>query len=278
VSARAFTDCDSTVDPMYGALQAAAQVKRTLDTAALKAKIVRIEAAVDLTNKTLAESTLTSLRTGYLHLASAVASFQDDVRKDELMKARSHFASIVSRDAATDVAGTSATFSAAQVAALGHLGNFHYFVLRNEEKLACLEAYSCTEKFPALGVQMFPAKLFSQDYQELVNEASSAADKARIEFEMARQARKDHYVDRVLAVAKATGLFAAGVVGGMFNPAFFFGSAIGAKGILEDEFRYSYKPDRPDGAVAAQKILLNAKMLEGVSAEARARRLALEAK
>src|SRR4051794_13600130 len=107
------------MDPVtFAALKTAAQLKRTLDTAALKEKVGRIEAAVDLANKTLAEGTLTNLRAGYLHLATAVAASQDDVRGDELMQARKYFAKISSRDAAIDVAGTSATLSAAQVTAL----------------------------------------------------------------------------------------------------------------------------------------------------------------
>jgi len=264
---------------MFAALKTAAQLKRTLDTAALKEKVGRIEAAVDLANKTLAEGTLTNLRAGYLHLATAVASSQDDVRRDELMQARNYFAKIASRDAAIDVVGTSATLSAAQVTALSHLGNFHYFILRNEEPLALIEAYLCTEKFPALGVQMFPDTLFSQDYQKTISASSEAADKAITELELAqkghRRERRYHFAERALSVTAAAGVIVGGVLASTINPMFLGGAAVKARELLEDGFTPG-APSRPDGADAARKVLGKAEMLERVAAEARSRRLALE--
>lgn len=51
--------------------------------------------------------------------------------------------------------------------ALGHLGNYHYFIPRGQHREALREAYSCTEKFPALGVQVLPEDLFSKPYRFL---------------------------------------------------------------------------------------------------------------
>jgi hypothetical protein len=262
------------------AIKTAAQLKRTLDTAALKKKVGKIEAAVDDANKTLAEGTLTNLRAGYLHLATAVASSQDDVRRDELLQARKYFAKIASRDAAVDVTGTSATLSAAQVAALSHLGNFHYFILRNEERLALIEAYSCTEKFPALGVKMFPATLFSWDFQKKLSASSMAADKATTELETAqkehRRERKYHYAERSLSITAAAGVIVGGVVASAINPMFIGGAAVMARKLLEDGFNTRGAPRRPDGADAALKDLAKVKLLDHIAAEARSRRLALE--
>jgi hypothetical protein len=270
------------VDPSYLAFQAAAQLKRTLDTAALKEKVGRIEAAVELTNKTLAEGTLTNLRAGYLHLASAVASSQDDLRRDELKQARHYFALIESRDEAIDVAGTSATLSAAEVWALSKLGSFHYFIIRGDEKLALLQAYSCTEKFPALGVAMFPPELFSQDYRKAINSADEALNKATTALKMAqedhRREHKIYYAQRAWAVTKAAGLMVGGVAASAVNPTFLGGAAVRAKDIVSDAFAgpFSSMSERPDGAEAARKALQNDQMLKRVASDARSRRLALE--
>lgn len=290
-------------------LKTVSDLKKSLDAAALKKSVRKIEEALTAVQKTLEQDARTHLRAGYEHLACAVASTQKDVRRDELMQARMHFGLLVAKEDEGATASSETELSVTEIAALSHLGNYHYFILRNDPKLALLQAYACTEKFPALALGVFPAKLFTKDYAEAIVDATSDANKAEVATRIAqanysrneeaiRQAEADYYGyywRRAAAVTKAAGVVTGGLAGlAIGNPLLLAAAGAKARQILEDGFSDGHaKPTRPEDPQTSRLALedeisrkraheqslkgAGRELLRQLAAEAQSRRNALEA-
>ena len=264
------------------ALQVAAAMKKTLDTAALKRKVADIEEAVASLDRQLAEDHLAALRAGYRHLADAVDATQPDVQRDELTAARRHFVFLAGRDASRDVRGTSGSLSGGAVAALSHVGNFHCFILRDEHRLALLEAYRCAEAFPVMAAQLLPADLFSRDYGSLLDRRRATAERAWTTLGEARDEHRSkrarYYGGYAWAATKALGVAAIGVVAvGMGSPTGAMSAAMTAKNIIGDAVEESGdRPTAPDEAEVARADREHREILASLVAEAATRRSALE--
>jgi hypothetical protein len=193
------------MDPatMAAVLRAAADAKKAIDTAALRGTVEHIRNAVDFIGVQLAEDVLVEVRSGFDHLAVAVETSDDELRRDELGHSRQYFTRLANRSGGGVVAGTSGSLSGDQVCALGYLGKYHYFLVRGEPHLALIAAYMCTERFPALGAQLFPPRLFSRNYGELVRSSDAHQEWLILQNQMKHEERRNYGMEMAWRVPAA---------------------------------------------------------------------------
>jgi hypothetical protein len=151
------------------ALEAVASVKQATDRAALQRQIADVRLAVLRSPQLwrLSEQMLTDLHAGFNALGAAMEANNRDLRRkrDEFNNARRSFDRLATMAAGRTEVGALFTAGSDSVKALNHWGNYYYFMLRDDLRQALMEAYRCTEADPFLGVQLFPAELFSRDYR-----------------------------------------------------------------------------------------------------------------
>jgi hypothetical protein len=267
------------MDPgaVLAALKVVVELRKALDTAALNAKVESIQAALEIVGKRMVDEIFTDVDTGFAHLAAAWEAADGELRRDELRLARQHFARLANRRGGGEVSGTAHTFTVDQIRALGHVGNFYYFVLRDDPRLALLEAYRCTERFPVFAVLLLPSELFSHDYRAQAMSFHKRDMTLREGFrsELASHPRRRGEYRRKFAwkATQATGVFLVGVVGMLGHPLSVIHGAVKAKAILAD----SGDPiDQPSDALVRAHAATEAEVMKSVLTEARERRMLLE--
>lgn len=259
-------------------LRAAADAKRTIDAVTLRRTVESIRTAVDSIGMQLAEAVLVEVRSGFDHLAVAVeVANDDDLRRDELRLAREYFGRLANRPGGGMVVGISGALSGDQVAALGHLGNYHYFLIQGQERQALIAAYLCTERFPALGVQLYPPQLFSRDYRAAVARSDAREESLRREHDIRSSRWRRYRLDMAWRVPAAGGALIAGLLGAAVSPPLAGHGVQWAHGILAGAEEGVLPPPRPsDRGLRAHAVDVE-RLLAPVRAEARERRAAIEA-
>jgi hypothetical protein len=258
-------------------------VKKTLDTAALRARVDEIGAAVDALGRHLAETTIAEARSGFSHLEVAVTVTDPQLRSDELAFARQAFNRLASRSAdGDDLVDRYAAMSAAHVCALGDLGNYHYFLLRDQPEQALISAYRCTERFPALGVRVLPVGLFSRDWRPVVPDHTQTPQMLRSSFRAAvaehAAQRRAYRLDMAWRVPAAAGAVLAGLVGATVSPPMAARGAQWAAGILATNEQGLLPSRGPSEGAYLERADAAQKQLDPVVREARQRRLAVQAR
>jgi hypothetical protein len=127
------------------ALKAVTEVRKTLDAAALRARLENLERQVNDIGRHLSDVVMADVRAGFRHLETAATSSAADFKLDELNHARGIFARLAERSSQDGVVDRFGQISAEHVVALSHFGNYHYFLLRDQQEHALLEAYRCIE-------------------------------------------------------------------------------------------------------------------------------------
>jgi hypothetical protein len=217
------------MDPIIitkSALTAVLSLKRTLDTQKLKRQVKDIEDSVAKLGTTLERSLEIDLRTAYDHLAAAQVAANDDLRRAELDNARASFARLIHRPETRPVNTGSGQLTHEQLVALGHQGNFYYFLLYDDERQALEQAYICATKFPLLAIEMFPAGIFSHDYsadlRAIAERASESRNAALAQHKAAmaehRQERRDYLKEMAWRLPLAGGAILVGLVGSVGAP------------------------------------------------------------
>jgi hypothetical protein len=269
------------MDPttVAAAIKAVAEVKKTLDTAALRRTVEDIQLAIVGIRKQLDEHVLREVRTGFDHLATAVEAASQELRRDELLDARKYFAQLANHSAGGVVVGSSGTLSCDEVCALGHFGNYHYFLLRGEPRQALIAAYRCTERFPALGVQLFPRELFSRDYRSVVIPSETRREQLEDAYGWAQttyQSERRSFREWAWRVPAAGGAVVAGLIAGAVTPPLAHRGVVVAAQLLGRG-----GPVVPPSAPSDQELLAHraelGRLLAPVAAEAHERRRAIEA-
>ena len=201
------------------ALKALSQAGKAKDARAVRARLDRLEQQLDLLGRHLADEIVTEVRAGFGNLETAASVADPALRRDELMQARTRFARLAEHAGDDLLLDSYGRMTADHVAALGHYGNYHYFLLWDQPEHALRQAYLCTERFPVLGIRLFPPELFERDHRPDV-----AGVATRREWELAYRAAKDEHAKerrrwglemawRVPAAAGAVlGFLAAGAV------------------------------------------------------------------
>jgi hypothetical protein len=199
---------------MWASQALAAMTRIELDGRALDAQFDLIERALDNFGELLPEDVLSDFRLGFSYLAEAMRVSGGPLPSEpHLRLARDAFSRLAEHPApALPSAPLLMPPTASEAQALGHLGNYHYFILRGQHREALLEAYSCTEKFPALGVQILPEDLFSKPYRFLLQHAVSPGKPARQEY-------LRYYGAWGWAAAKAVGITITSMLEATVHPA-----------------------------------------------------------
>jgi hypothetical protein len=218
----------SGMDPasLQLAFKAALTLKRTIDTAKLKRQVKEIEDAVDLLGTRLDEALLIDLATAYDHLAASRRAANDDLRRAELNNARVSFNRLTRRPRTGPVAAGSEKLTHEQLVAIGHLGNFHYFLLSDDPRQALEQAYTCATMFPLLAIEMFPPEIFSRDYHAELRSITRRADERRamalalhdramVDY---RNERREYLREMAWKLPLAGGALLAGLVGATVSP------------------------------------------------------------
>jgi hypothetical protein len=260
-------------------LKVASDAKRALDMAALKARIDRVDQGVDAIGRHLEENVLAELRSAFSHLEVAVAVSDTTLSHDELSHARQAFNRLAERrPRADDLVRTHGSLTAAHVSALGHFGNYHYFLLRDQPDQALIAAYRCTEQFPALGVSLFPVKLFSRNYRDVV---SMTPEEIHASYARAQachvEERRRYGRDMAWRLPAAAGAFVAGLAGSWFNPSLAAKGLQGATGLLMSNKDGLLPPSGPSRAHYLALAANAEKKLAPVAAEAHERLLMIQA-
>jgi hypothetical protein len=214
-------------------LKVANDARKALDAAALQARVERIDRTVDAVGRHLEENVLAELRSAFTHLEAGRTITDPELSREELGYARQAFNRLAQRSGSDPLMGAHGSLIAAHVSALGQLGNYHYFLLRDQPAHALMAAYECTEQFPSLGVSLFPVDLFSRDYRD---EVPVAPEEIRAEYLQAQsrhvEQRRRYGRDMAWRLPAAGGAFVAGLVGSAFNPSLAARGAQWATGIL----------------------------------------------
>jgi len=272
------------VDPtgFMPALQALTALKKALDSAAIRARIEEITTTVDMIGRHLAENTMAELHAGFTHLEVAMAATEPQLRSDELGFARQAFNRLASRSGDDSMLDQYAAMSVAHVSALGHLGNVYYFILRDQPEQALISAYSATERFPALGVNVLPPALFSRNWRSLAPRIEDPRTVAQLEFANAKEThstrRRTYRLDMAWRVPVAAGAVLAGLVGATVSPSLAGHGVMHAIGLLSTSEQGLLPTRGPveqhylDKAAAAQR------RLEPIVVDAQQRRAAVLAR
>jgi hypothetical protein len=146
-------------------LKVVTALKAQYDAKQLREQITAIERTVRALTRRMEDVLEVDVKAAFLHLETASKASSVEFQRTELMLARASFVRMTERPTESLTRPGQHELVAEQVAAIGHAGNYSYFLLNNEPGLALQEAYLCTERFPALGVQLFPVEIFSQDYR-----------------------------------------------------------------------------------------------------------------
>jgi hypothetical protein len=205
------------------ALKFVTALKAYFDAKQLRDQLDAIEWTVGALAGRIEDVLMVDVKTAFLHLETASKASSDELRRAELMLARASFARMTERPTESLSRPAQQELKAEHVAAIGHAGNYSYFLLNSEPRLALSEAYLCTERFPALGVQLFPVEIFSRDYRNAgrsMIERRVNRDEIRSSHQSAltaHAANRSEYVREMawrvpLAGAAFVGFLAAGVV------------------------------------------------------------------
>jgi hypothetical protein len=166
------------IDPqtLMFAVKVVMALKKTLDVAELKRRMKRVEGAVEMIDRKIDETLLIDYRSAFDHLVAAQYATTEALRQSELSNARSNFVRLTHRPYTRPATVGGKELTHPQLVAIGHVGNFDYFLLQDDPRQALAEAYLCAEKFPLLAIENFPAEIFSRDYAAALRSISKQAD------------------------------------------------------------------------------------------------------
>jgi hypothetical protein len=223
------------MDPVLTiALKAVAALKSYYDTRRLREQIETIEQNVLALGERIDHILDIDVRSAFQHLDSASRATSEKTRQAEFTLARSCFVRMTERPIYLD-SGTSEKL----VAAVGHAGNYSYFLMNDEPRLALLEAYLCTQRFPMLGVQLFPVEIFSRDYRKTGRamtdrsaRRSQATEVHSYQVSAHKQNKAEYYREMAWKVPLAGVVFLGFLAAGVVAPPLAAQAPMRAAGIL----------------------------------------------
>lgn len=128
----------------------------------------------------LDEQVLQNLRSAVRFLTTALNMSEGPLKREQLMMARSRFVDLVSLTPEGDTVGTSGSFKNSYLRCLGYWGNYYYFVLSNDKKLALTEVYECGYAHPITCLEIFEPAFFPStlvdSHQKVLHKGLKVAD------------------------------------------------------------------------------------------------------
>jgi hypothetical protein len=168
--------------------------------------------------------------------------------------------------------------------ALGHQGNFYYFLLYDDARQALDQAYICATKFPLLAIEMFPGEIFSRDYSadlRAITERASESRRAALEQHKRalaefRQERRDYLKEMAWRLPLAGAAILGGLAAGAVAPPLAGRGAVGAVQIVTGGRSEGIPPWRPKLKIVDLTEPETAALMSQISREAAECRTALE--
>ena len=159
-----------------------------------------------------------------------------------------------------------------EVRALGHYGNFYYFLIQGEERQALVQAYTCASKFPVLAMQLFPRSLFTVDYLERWRENASERQQLQMDYALGVRSYKADlarfYGGWAWKVGKVAGIAVASLAAGAVSPpAAGRGLAFAAMQLVTTENPYPHMP-KPTTVLIDRNDAKTGRLLRDLSREA----------
>ena len=261
------------------ALKAVSAVKHGLDQAALRDQLDAIERRLDAVGAHLAEDVVSKLRAGFAHLGAAQSVRSPAMRAEEYTAARRIVAEFSERQGADDLLIAHRQMTWRHVSALGHLGNYYYFLLNGEERLALQHAYNAIERYPMMALDVLPRQLISETARSRVPPGALDPEKLRVGLVQAqddhRQVRRRYRLDMAWRVPAAAAYVVAGLAGSTFSPNMAVLGTRGAMGLLATSQEGLLPP--PLGMQAyLDEITTSEALLTPITEEAARRRSQLE--
>ncbi len=259
---------------------AADQAAVSVGPLALRRAAGEIKIAAALSGVQLAGDVLQQVRTAFGHLAAAASS--PGGGQAELRQARAAAARLITHPGQYTGSGLPGLPSAAEVRALGHLANYHHSLIGRLPRQALVDAYQCTEQFPAVGVRVLPAEYFSRDYRRLVSPPAVPAGGPAVPA--GRGCSRDwrgYALEKAWRVPAAGGILMLGLLGASQGHAVEL--AHGAKRAWEilADGDYGLLPARQEAAAGSWLLGPDQRepdqLLAAAAAESRERRLAVQA-
>jgi hypothetical protein len=236
------------MDPIIGgAIKVITVMKGFYDARKLREQLETIESTLVSLGVRMEQVLDVDVRAAYRHLEAADMAASDQFRRNELMLARSSFVRMTERPIESLTATQSRLLqtnyrelAGKWVAAVGHAGNFSYMLMNDEPRLALREAYLCCERFPMLGVQLFPVELFSQDFRPAARalvSRSERRDQSRDRHQrmaaVHKENRAEYYREMAWKVPLAGVVFLGSLAAGAVAPPLAAQAPMRALGILQ---------------------------------------------
>jgi hypothetical protein len=264
---------------LMAALKAVSAVKQGLDQAALRDQMDDIERRLDAVGAHLAEDVVSRLRAGFAHLRAAQGVSSPALKAGEFAAARGIFAELSERRGGDGLLMEFQWMTWRHISALGHLGNYYYFLLNDEEYLALEHAYSAIERYPMMAIDMLPRELISESARSLVGPGVKDPERLRVglaqEHAGQREVRRRYRMDMVWRVPAAAASVVLGLAGSVVSPNLAAQGARGAMGLLATS-KEGLLPPRVDTQSYLDEIKKFEDLLAPITREAAARRRQLE--
>lgn len=171
--------------------------------------------ATDEIKSKLDEEILRDFRTAFRHLRDATLSSVSNIQNYELIAARNKFAELVELHPDDTTKGTSGEFSNRYLIALGYLGNFHYYNLSGDKRMAAVQVYECISKFLEWNDHIKVVEAFSIDTlegffsREYLKEIGGAESSLAIAHKGLKEVEKESFQKKL----RTLGIVSASTVG-----------------------------------------------------------------
>ena len=213
----------STIMLLYGATNA---TKRTFikQPNVLGDKLISVISQLKTIENKIDERVMTEMVSGVgllmdaMNISSAgeLSGEKKGLRDEQLLLARNRFVNLVSMDKD----GTTKNISNRYFRVAGFWGNFHYFALRGDPKMAMQQPLLCAKEHPLLAVHVFGPTFFGKQIHVQVEElierrkGMQCKDEKSLESHIQNIIRKDKHKE-MKSTAKYVGTVAGGGALGM---------------------------------------------------------------
>lgn len=126
--------------------------------------------SLDRIEKKIDDQILRKVLKATICLEDAIKILSNQARENSLRIAYDGFTELLTLDPKQDTIGTTVSVSNTKLIGLGYAGRFIYYCITNSYKYALVQVYTCTERFPIVGTELFGDSFFSQNYKNLIQE------------------------------------------------------------------------------------------------------------
>ena len=270
------------MDPVtISAIKLALDAKKALDQMALKRQVAEIQLSVDAIGQHLAEDVMARMRAGFDHLETAMTVRAPSLQAAEFGLARGVFAELAGRRGGDALLLRHHGTGWQHVSAMGHLGNYFYFLLQDQPEAALINAYRSAELYPSMALTVLPRNLFSPATLASLPAFVRTPEDVRTEFAQQvavhRERRREYGLDLAWRVPAAAAVAFVGLAGAAVTPSLAARGVQGAAALLSQSRHGLLPPEHgPRESELGQRLAAAEQALQPLVADAGRRRNELE--